>query len=459
MIINNELLAAYAEDNVSQEEREAVRQYLAENPDKMESVLFAIDLGHVNIGTIGHEDDRYLDNLDTMVSKIEGNIHKPEANIAAHSFLSMKAMAAENVIDRLCVVRCEGVALRHFGLDVTDEQLIEESKRKGWLKSEGTALHNIGRLSGERGLSVSHRYNCSLDDIRASLSANNVVIAAVDGNELTGNYAEEQDKDVKHGMAANHVVIVNIITEDSVIVTDSATPTEMDVYALPQFLDAWEDSGNYLTVISNSCEYTPHPIKLDDVAVEDELLELQEAIAENAHEVWAETRRNEGWTYGPFRDDEKKQNPDMIPYNLLPESEKEYDRLMAMNTIKLVKKLGWAFTKKDTTVKKVRSSSTAVQTDYTEIELCAITTIILKILCADKKIVSTELATRGKIYKQFGITYQHEQRLLSFREAVDTYKNMSEAKREKVKSALHEIALADGTSSEVELKFIEKLDK
>lgn len=104
-------------------------------------------------------------------------------------------------------------------------------------------------------------------------------------------------------------------------------------------------------------------------------------------------------------------------------------------------------------------TSSDVQISYAEIELCAITTIILKMLCSDTKISSPELIARSSIYKQFGITFQHEQRLLPFSEAVDTYKNMSEAKREKVKSALHEIALADGTRSEVELKFIEKLDK
>lgn len=76
------------------------------------------------------------------------------------------------------------------------------------------------------------------------------------------------------------------------------------------------------------------------------MLELREAIAENAHEVWAYNRKKEGWSYGPFRDDDKKLHPDMIAYNRLPESEKEYDREMAMNTIKLVKKLGWEIKKK-----------------------------------------------------------------------------------------------------------------
>ena len=85
--------------------------------------------------------------------------------------------------------------------------------------------------------------------------------------------------------------------------------------------------------------------------MDEELEELQEAIAENAHDVWAEARIKEGWTYGQERDDAKKHNPDIIPYTALPDSEKEYDRIMAFKTIKLVKKLGYDIVKR--TDKKV----------------------------------------------------------------------------------------------------------
>lgn len=258
----------------------------------------------------------------------------------------MTAMAAQNTIDHLCAVRCEGIALRSLGVDVTDEQLLRESEREGWLQPEGTALHNIGRLSGTRGLSVSHRYHCTIGDIQAELSAGHVVIAAIDADELLGDSTQETLRDAVVGNTPNHVVIVGEIQGDSITLTDSATPSQHDVHPLSRFVEAWSDSSNYLIVISAGDDYTPHPINLDDVEVEDELIELREAIAENAHEVWAETRRREGWTYGPMRDDAKKQHPDMLPYNRLPESEKEYDRVMAMNTIKLVKKLGWEFRKK-----------------------------------------------------------------------------------------------------------------
>lgn len=96
-------------------------------------------------------------------------------------------------------------------------------------------------------------------------------------------------------------------------------------------------------------DYNPQPIDLDDVELTLDLIDLREAIAENAHEVWADQRQEEGWTYGPERNDHKKQHPDMVPYSMLPESEKEYDRRMAFDTIKLMKKLGYDIVKRSDT--------------------------------------------------------------------------------------------------------------
>ena len=95
--------------------------------------------------------------------------------------------------------------------------------------------------------------------------------------------------------------------------------------------------------------YIPKSIDLSDVELTDDLIELREAIAENAHEVWAANRYAEGWRYGEQRDDIKKLHPDMIPYSKLSEGEKEYDREMAMKTIKLLKKLGYDLIKREET--------------------------------------------------------------------------------------------------------------
>ena len=87
--------------------------------------------------------------------------------------------------------------------------------------------------------------------------------------------------------------------------------------------------------------YTPQPIDTKDVKLPKELENLVEAMAKNVHEVWAEVRIAQGWTYGAERDDVDKKHPCLVPYEELPESEKEYDRNTAVSTLKLILKLGF----------------------------------------------------------------------------------------------------------------------
>lgn len=91
--------------------------------------------------------------------------------------------------------------------------------------------------------------------------------------------------------------------------------------------------------------YTPKPIDTKDIVLVPELLELTEQIAENVHENWAAGRLKEGWTYGEKRDDVKKTTPCLVPYDELPESEKEYDRNTAIETLKLIVALGYRISK------------------------------------------------------------------------------------------------------------------
>ncbi|MCK4760712.1 MAG: hypothetical protein KAW12_00835 [Candidatus Aminicenantes bacterium] len=44
------------------------------------------------------------------------------------------------------------------------------------------------------------------------------------------------------------------------------------------------------------------------------------------HRHWVEERTKNGWKYGPVKDAEKKENPWLIPWEELPEAEKEKDR-------------------------------------------------------------------------------------------------------------------------------------
>ena len=91
--------------------------------------------------------------------------------------------------------------------------------------------------------------------------------------------------------------------------------------------------------------YIPQPIDTKDVELPEELKALAEQMAKNVHEIWAETRIAQGWTYGPERNDAKKKHPCLIPYEELPEEEKVYDRSTSIETLKFILKVGFGIAK------------------------------------------------------------------------------------------------------------------
>ena len=92
-------------------------------------------------------------------------------------------------------------------------------------------------------------------------------------------------------------------------------------------------------------EYIPQPVDTAGINLPDEMEALAEKLAENVHDVWARTRMEQGWTYGPERDDAAKKHPCLVPYKELSDDEKEYDRNTSQETIKLILKLGYKITK------------------------------------------------------------------------------------------------------------------
>ncbi|MBP8954402.1 MAG: Ryanodine receptor Ryr [Armatimonadetes bacterium] len=91
--------------------------------------------------------------------------------------------------------------------------------------------------------------------------------------------------------------------------------------------------------------YEPKPLDTSSIVLPEDLEALTEYLAENAHDTWAAQRLADGWSYGPARDDARKLHPCLVPYSELPESEKEYDRNTAMQTIKAILALGYRITK------------------------------------------------------------------------------------------------------------------
>lgn len=259
-----------------------------------------------------------------------------------------------------CSPECEKYILKRRAIAFDEEDIAKRGADNNWQTNLGTALHNIGRHLERFGLVVVRRYKCTVEDIVDALAKSRDVIAVVDSGELMSvdslsdqalyegemcRCAKEYIEDIFIGEIPDHCVVVKSCDLEAQTITlyDPNRAADELVSPLSHFVDAWQDSKCYLVVACNvdEYEYVPQPIDLSDVELDKSLDELREAIAENAHEVWAFNRRSDGWSYGPHRNDALKQTPCMVPYSQLPDSEKQYDRDMAMQTIKLMRKLGY----------------------------------------------------------------------------------------------------------------------
>lgn len=299
--ISDENLAAFLDGNVSEEEAAQILSSL-ENDSEVAEIL-----------ALSPE-------IDAEVANIENKL------------LPMWALAAANP-DNLCSFECEAFILQHLDYDIDHWSLLEEAKANNWVRESGTPLHLVGKLLELRGLNVERKYDTTIAELEKAVDSGKQVIAIIDKNIVDG---------IKDAKSPNfHAIYVTWVEDGDVEylnldkLLDAAIDKEI-------FAKAWKASGNYMVTATQTANgYNPQPINVEDIELDTDLEELTEAIAENAHDIWARARMDEGWTYGPVRNDALKQHPDLVPYSQLPDSEKEYDRIMAMNTLRLVRRLGF----------------------------------------------------------------------------------------------------------------------
>ena len=314
--ISDELLAAYLDGNTTKEETEQVLRALQTDKELQEVLDIALRVEEESAAVVPVSTDFAEDVLPMLQKAALGN-------------------------ENICAVLCEIFILHRRQLPYNEEWLLNTARRKDWLKPEGTPLYCLGNLLAYSGMFVSRKFNSTLEDIRRAIDKDNDVVVGVDREKL---YAEEVDLED----LTNHAVVVTHIDDGTITVFDPYEAPYISNVPMEHFMDAWKESQNYMIQVLQSVEeYEPHPIDVDKIPLDGDLEELQEAIAENAHDVWAAARIKEGWTYGEERDDVNLKHPDLIPYTALPDSEKEYDRIMAFNTIKLVKKLGFDIVKRN----------------------------------------------------------------------------------------------------------------
>jgi hypothetical protein len=202
--ISDELLAAYLEGNVNEQE--------------VAQVLQAV-----------RTDDELQQVLDIALQLEDAEEEQP--------MLQMAAEGSRN----LCDVQCEAFILQRCGISCTIDELLEIAKEHHWIRRAGTPLDCIGNLMEHSGLKVTRKYRATLDDVREALVTECGVIAAVDCDKLYPERPDEED-------ATNHAVVVTGIQEDVATIYDPENIQEAD-FPLPLFLSAWNESCNYMVSV------------------------------------------------------------------------------------------------------------------------------------------------------------------------------------------------------------------
>lgn len=216
-IITDEMLAAYLAGNATTHETALILHAIESDPTIRETLRITAEIE----------------------SEQEGDL------------LPMMAMAAKNEVDNLCAIRCAGYALRKCGINVSDEQLHQEAVQTKSLSKQGMPFGMIGELIRPHGLNAQYISKCSIDSLRQYLSEDVIVIALVDGGELTGDLSVEKQEDLSCGPIPDHVVVVDSLLENQISICDSCTPQQLDTYPLAVFKEAWEDSGCSIVIVKN----------------------------------------------------------------------------------------------------------------------------------------------------------------------------------------------------------------
>ena len=273
------------------------------------------------------------------------------------SFIPSSSMAADDGMN-LCDFQCETFILKKAGIVASEDELANESKTNYWLRGQGTPLYNIGKLLESKGFWVNRVYNSTLDILIGEIKKNHDVIVVVNGNTLTRTNQDILSDSFNLDNEPNHAVIVLDVNLDKSIVSlyNPANDEDVTEYGLSAFLSAWEESKHYMVSVRKKDypeEYNPQPIDVSEVNLNAELLELTEMIAENAHDIWGKLKRKElqrffdndpGYKiYAPKINGKEQEghNHFYVPYAMLSEKDKDVDRITALGTIKLLKRLGY----------------------------------------------------------------------------------------------------------------------
>jgi hypothetical protein len=171
-----------------------------------------------------------------------------------------------------CVVRCQQLVLKQYGIDLTQEELMHEASHHGWYeKGEGIAAPYVGDLLSAHGVPVAKYMHANIFNLTAELARGHKVIIGVDSNDLWHqNPALESMRNLAGTLSPDHAVIVSGIDttdpdEVKVVITDPGTGDVGKAYPMNEFLSAWKDSGFFMaaTQVPAPLDFNPEMAHFD----------------------------------------------------------------------------------------------------------------------------------------------------------------------------------------------------
>lgn len=338
-IITPELLTKYVEKRVDFDEWLAV--ITAELKYKhIRDIVSKIRKRHDEVPL---ENPRSID-LSIVVKKWEeAKPEKENSWLIQHAELPIERWAAKCDSNE-CVIRCEQFILEKYGIKRSLIDLRTSAEAEKWREDKGTPLYHIGRIiensitPDDVKFSIA-RFTCDsmelhpIEKLRHELMTGCHVILAVS----------------REGKEPDHAIVITDVTSNTVEVFDPDKGYGTNTLTHSELMEQWESSHYYMVSITlrGRRPYTPHPEDLSAVPLNKELEALAPILMENAHEVWAKLRQEEGWIYGPERDKDKKISPYMLPYSEMKDEKKRVtDYTTTINTLKLLVKMGYSIVKK-----------------------------------------------------------------------------------------------------------------
>lgn len=154
-----------------------------------------------------------------------------------------------------CAIKSQQIILSDFGIDYTEDQLVQYSLDHGWYNGNGTQPQDVGKILIDAGIPCTQKEHANIFNLVNELSQGHKVIVGVDADELWNN--DSLLEKTKNWLAdfwgenPNHALIVaGIDTTDpnniQVIVKDPGTGDDGKAYPIEQFMNAWADSSCFM---------------------------------------------------------------------------------------------------------------------------------------------------------------------------------------------------------------------